>query len=405
MFSQNGHKNGRKPGGSPYAHIVGWGMAVPDRVLTNEQISRMVATTDEWISSRTGIRERRIAGPRDTTASLGLQAARQAMTVAGVNPKDVDLIIVATSSPEYVFPSTGSIIQDALGATHAGAFDLSAACSGFMYALALGSSMIRCGALQTVLVIGSETLSRLVNWQDRETCILFGDGAGAFVLQAREQPGGVIASVLGSDGSGGDLLKVPAGGSKLPASVDTVRDNLHYISMNGREVFRFAARVMVSAAKEVLADAELQLADISLIIPHQANIRIIQSAARGLGLPEERFMVNLDRYGNTSTASIPIAVCEAVSQGRVQPGDNIMLVGFGAGLTWGATLLNWAAAGPPEVSRWAQVRRQSLYAFARMRSVARRGWRRLEGTVWGSEGPARVRTAGDEEEDRKPKPN
>lgn len=402
MFSINGNKAGRRPGeGAPYAHIVGWGMAVPEKVVTNRDLSEIVDTSDEWIVSRTGIRERRIAGPRDTTASLAIRAARQALGVANLKPREVQLIILATSSPEYIFPSTASLVQDALGAINAGAFDLSAACSGFIYALSLGAQMIRSGALETVLVIGSETLSRLVNWTDRETCILFGDGAGAFVLQAREQPGGVLSSILRSDGSGGDLLIIPAGGSKLPTTADTVRDNLHTIAMNGREVYRFATRVMVSAAKEVVASAGLTLDDLSLIIPHQANLRIIQAAARGLGLPEERFMINLDRYGNTSTASIPIAVCEAVSQGRIQPGDNMVLVGFGAGLTWGASVLSWAAVAPTEVRRWERIRRQSLYALARARSVARRSWRHVEGLFWGSQESGEVRQAPAEVEERR----
>ncbi|MBI4772076.1 MAG: ketoacyl-ACP synthase III [Chloroflexi bacterium] len=362
-------------------------MAAPEKVLTNHEIARMVDTNDAWIVERTGIRERRIAGPRDTTASLARRAAEQALDVAGVTPREVDLIIVATSTPQHFFPSTASLVQDALGAANAGAFDLAAACSGFMYGLSIGAQMIRSGAMRTVLVIGAETLSRILNWNDRGTCILFGDGAGAFVLQGKEQPGGVLSSLLRSDGSGGNLLMVPAGGSALPTSADTVRDNLHTITMNGREVYRFATRVMVSAAREVMANAGWTVDDLALIVPHQANLRIIKAAARGLGLPEDRFVINLDRYGNTSTASIPIAVCEAVAEGRIRPGDNLVLVGFGAGLTWGAVALNWATVAPPEVNRWQQLRRQSLYGLARLRSAARRSWRHVEGALWGAQEP------------------
>ncbi len=359
MSSLNGNGTRSRPGkGAPYAHVVGWGMAVPEKVLTNHDLAESVGTSDEWIVARTGIRERRIAGPRETTACLATRAARQALTMANLKPCEVRLVIVATCNPNHLLPSTASLVQDALGAVNAGAFDLSAACSGFIYALSVGAQMIRSGALETVLVIGSETMSRLVDWNDRETCVLFGDGAGAFLLQAREQPGGVLSSVLHSDGSGGDLLMVPAGGSALPTSPATVRDRLHTITMNGREVFRFATRAMISATREVVEQAGLTPDNVSLIIPHQANARIIHAAARDLGLPEERFMINLDRYGNTSSASIPIAVCEAVSQGRINPGDNLVLVGFGAGLTWGAIMLSWTAVLPPQVSLCQRICRQ-----------------------------------------------
>ncbi|GBL36896.1 3-oxoacyl-[acyl-carrier-protein] synthase 3 [Anaerolineaceae bacterium] len=276
-----------------YAHIIGWGMAVPKRVLTNREISRMVDTTEDWIVSRTGIHERRIAGPQDTTASLGLAAARQAIEVADISPGEIDLIIVATSTPEHLFPATASIIQDALGARKAGAFDLLAACTGFVYALSLASQAIISGSMNTVLVIGSETLSRIVNWEDRGTCILFGDGAGAFVLRGSEQRGGVLSTLLRSDGSGADLLSVPAGGSRKPASIETLRDNLHTIQMNGSEVFRFATTVMVDACRQVVADAGLRMSEIDRIVPHQANERIVAAAARGLKLPADRFVLNL----------------------------------------------------------------------------------------------------------------
>ncbi len=337
-----------------YARITGWGMYVPDKVLTNDDLSQMVETNDDWIRTRTGICERHIASPEQSTATLATEAAIRALQVANLTPDELDLIIVSTSSPEHLFPATACLVQDRLGAVKAGAFDLLAACSGFIFALNMGSQAIRSGSARTVLVIGAETLSRLTNWQERETCILFGDGAGAFVLQASDEPCGVLSAVMRSDGSGGDLLSLPAGGSRFPANASTIEEGLHYIHMNGREVFRFATRVMVQATREVLEAAKLKMDDIRLVIPHQANKRIIDAACRGLDIPIERCMVNLDRYGNTSTASIPIAICEAVEQERIRPGDRLVVVGFGAGLTWGAAVIQWSGPGgaryiiPPE---------------------------------------------------------
>ena len=362
-----------------FAHITGWGMAVPERVMTNDDIARLVDTNDEWIQDRTGIRERRIAGPEDTTGSLATAAALAALDVAHLQPRDVDLLLVATSSPEHLFPSTASIVQDNIGAVDCGAFDLLAACTGFIYALSVASDAIKSGAINTAVVIGSETLSRLVNWNDRSTCILFGDGAGAFVLQASDEPGGVLASFLRSDGSGADLLSIPAGGSSHPASSHTLDNEMHYITMNGREVFRFATRVMAKATSLAIKKAKLQIEDISLIVPHQANLRIIDAAARGLKLPMEKFMVNVDRYGNTSTASIPIATVEAFEQGRIKPGDNIVMVGFGAGLTWGALTMQWT--GPILEKRDIDPRKERVRA--RMRSFYLRMGRRLEGIIFG----------------------
>jgi len=366
-----------------YAHIIGWGMAVPKRVLTNREISRMVDTTEEWIVSRTGIRERRIAGPQDTTASLGLEAARKAIEVADISPGEIDLIIVATSTPEHLFPATACMIQDALGARKAGAFDLLAACTGFIYALSLASQAITSGAMNTVLVIGSETMSRIVNWEDRGTCILFGDGAGAFVLRGSEQRGGVLATLLRSDGSGADLLSVPAGGSRKPTSIETLRDNLHTVQMNGPEVFRFATTVMVDACRKVVADAGLRMSEIDRIVPHQANERIVAAAARGLKLPVDRFVLNLERYGNTSTASIPIALCEAVAAGTIKPNTNIVFVAFGGGLTWGAALVRWDVTMPAAPSSWRRLQRRAFYGISRVRSALRRGARTVEGFIFG----------------------
>ncbi len=361
-----------------YAHIVGWGMSVPPQILTNDDLSRMVDTSDEWIQSMTGIRERHIAGPRESTASLAVEAAIQALMVAGIPARHIDLIIVATSLPEYLFPSTACIVQDQLGASDAAAFDMLAACSGFPYALCIASQMIVSGAYNNALVIGSETMSRLIDWSDRSTCVLFGDGAGAVVLQASEKPGGILSFSLRADGSGGDLLMVPAGGSRRPASLETIEENKHSVVMNGRGVYRFATRVIVSSVREVVEKAGLTLEDIQLVIPHQANRRIIESAAKDLGLPMDRFVVNIERYGNTSTASIPIALCEAVSAGLIHPGDNLVLVAFGAGLTWGSAVVKWVSASRRKGRRFWGDR-----LMARARSAARRTRRQIEGIIWG----------------------
>jgi len=362
-----------------YAHITGWGMSVPEKILTNDDLAKMVDTNDKWIRERTGIRERHIAADDETTASLGTEASVNALRMAKLAPKDVELIIVSTSSPEYIFPSTASLVQDRLGAENAGAFDLSAACTGFIFALNMASQAIRSGSVKNAVVVGAETLSRIVDWTDRNTCILFGDGAGAFVLQAKEEPGGVLSAVMRSDGSGGDLLSVPGGGSAHPTTSQTLLDGLHYIQMNGREVFRFATRVMAKASQEAIDKAEMELADIDLIIPHQANYRIIEAASRGLKLPIEKFAINVDKYGNTSTASIPIATVEAIEEGRLKRDDKIVLVGFGGGLTWGALVVQWTGPFPsaPEV----RVRRYQR--FARIRSFLRRVWRFIEGIIWG----------------------
>lgn len=362
-----------------YAHITGWGMAVPEKILTNDEIAQFVNTSDEWIKEMTGIRERRIAKPDETTGMLATQAALQAMEVANVRPTEIDMIIVATSSPEHLFPATACLVQDRIGATNCGAFDILAACSGFIYALDIASQAIKTGSIKTALVIGAETLSRLVNWRDRTTCILFGDGAGAFVVQGSDEPGGVLSSMLRSDGSGGDLLSIPAGGSYLPASPHSVGNGLHYIQMNGREVFRFATRVMAKATEQVVETAGLKIGDIQLIVPHQANYRIIEAAAKGLRLPIDRFVINLDRYGNTSTASIPIAVCEAIEAGRLQSDDKIVIVGFGAGLTWGAAAIHWTGPFPSEK----KVHPSRYQMLARARSVARKTLRRIEGWIYG----------------------
>ncbi|MGB9673347.1 MAG: beta-ketoacyl-ACP synthase III [Anaerolineales bacterium] len=364
-----------------YAHISGWGMAVPETILTNQELEKIVETNDEWIVSHSGIRERHIAQDWQTTSSLAAEAAIKALEMASVHPSEVDLIIVATSSPDQIFPATACIVQDLIGAKQAGAYDLSAACTGFVYALDMASNAIRSGSINTALVIGAETLSRFINWQDRNTCILFGDGAGAFVLESSPQEGGFLASVLRSDGSGADLLTLPAGGSKQPASQLTIKNGQHYIQMKGREVFRFATRVMAQSTLEVIEKANLSLEDIQLIVPHQANQRIIETAAKNLNISPEKIMLNIDRYGNTSTASIPIAVCEAVSNGKINPGDKIVFTAFGAGLTWGAAVVQWS--GPLPAKRKVYPTRYRW--IARLRSVSLRWWRKIEGWIWGKQ--------------------
>jgi 3-oxoacyl-[acyl-carrier-protein] synthase-3 len=367
-----------------YAHITGWGMAVPEKVLTNQELAQMVDTSDEWIRTMTGISERHIAAPGQTTASLAVEAAIKALTIANLAPDQVDLIIVASATPEHLFPATACLVQDQIGALKAGAFDLSAACSGFLYALNMASQAIRTGSMDNVLVIGAETLSKFTDWEDRNTCVLFGDGAGAFVLQGSEQPGGILSAVLRSDGSGGELLMIPAGGSHLPASPATVENRQHFIKMNGREVFRFATRVMAQATREAVEAAQLTMDDIKVIFPHQANRRIIESAAKQLEIPIERCFINLERYGNTSTASIPIAICEALEQGRIQPGDRLVMVAFGAGLTWASLVAQWSGPFPTKrkvYPAWYRV-------WARGISLVRRFRRRMEGLIWGTDGKA-----------------
>ena len=362
----------------PYAHITGWGMAVPETVLTNDDLSKRVDTNDAWIRDRTGIRERRIATDQQSTASLGVDASLKALTVANLRPTDVDLIICSTSTPEYIFPATACLIQDQIGATKAGAFDLLAACSGFIYAVNMAAQSIRSGSIKNALVIGSETLSRFVNWDDRNTCILFGDGAGAFVLQASERPGGVYSAVMHSDGSGGDLLALPGGGSRNPATEATIQQGKHFIEMDGKEVFRFATRVMAQATREALDVAGMNLEDVQWIVPHQANIRIIEAAARGLKMPMDKFVVNLQKYGNTSTASIPIAAVEAIENGQIKSGDKLVFVGFGAGLTWGALTAEWTGPFPSK----GHIHPEQYRIFGRVRSFVRRTIRFIEGIIF-----------------------
>jgi len=323
------------------AGILGIGVYVPEKVLTNDDLEKMVDTNDEWIRSRSGIRERHIAAPEEATSDLALQAARNALADAGLKPDDIDLIIVATNTPDTLFPATACLVQDKLGARKAGAFDLLAGCTGFIYALSVGTQFISAGACKHVLVVGAETLSRITNWEDRNTCVLFGDGAGAVVLGPAPAGRGILSSMLGSDGSGGPLLDLPAGGSRLPATSETVDKKLHFLHMNGREVFKFAVKAIEDGTLEALAAAGLKKEDVNFLIPHQANIRIIEAATKRLGISLDNVQINVDRYGNTSTASVPLALYEAVREGRIKDGDNIVLVAFGAGLTWAAAVMRW----------------------------------------------------------------
>jgi 3-oxoacyl-[acyl-carrier-protein] synthase-3 len=322
--------------------ITGLGCHVPERVLTNDEISERVDTSNEWIMERTGIRERRIAAPEEALSDVALPAAEQALDAAGVRAQDVDLIIVATVTPDMVFPSTGALLADTLGAKDAAAYDLSAGCTGFMYAIAQGHAMVAAGLAARALIIGGDVLSKLMNWNDRSTCILFGDGAGAVVLE-RVQEGGFLGFELGADGAGGPDLVLPAGGSRLPTSPETVGNGAHFVQMNGREVFKFATRVLVSSAEAVLAECGSTIEDVDVYVPHQANVRIIDHATKKLGIDPERVVVNVDRYGNTSSGSIPLALADALKDGRLREGKLVLMTGMGAGLTWGSGLLEWTA--------------------------------------------------------------
>ncbi|WIV21453.1 beta-ketoacyl-ACP synthase III [Paenibacillus polygoni] len=321
--------------------VIGTGKYVPERILTNQDMEKMMDTNDEWIVSRTGIRERHIAAPEQATSDLAFEAAKAAAASAGIKHEDIELIIVATVTPDSAFPSTACILQDKLGAKGAAAFDLSAACSGFVYGLATATSMIQTGMYNNALIIGADCLSRITDYTDRNTSVLFGDGAGAVILGEVPEGRGFKSFDLGAEGAGGPLLNLQAGGSRLPASEETVANKQHYIYMNGREVFKFAVRVMGTATIDVLAKAGLGKEDVDLFIPHQANIRIIQSAMQRLELPEEKVVINVDKYANTSAASIPLALVEAAEEGRMKPGDKVLMVGFGGGLTWGASVLVW----------------------------------------------------------------
>ena len=379
-----------------YAHITGWGKFIPERVMTNDDMAKLVNTSDGWIRKMTGIGQRHLVGPKDSCATMAAAAALEALDVANISAAQIGMIIVATSTPDYAFPSTACLVQDALGADNAGAFDLSAACSGFIYALGMAADAIKAKSVDYALVIGSEVMSRVLDWTDRNTCVLFGDGAGAVVLQGSDQPGGVLSTVLRADGSGGDMLYVRSNYNSMPETVqavEVVQSNggpgseapscNGYLKMNGREVFRFATRILEHATRDVMYRAGWQADEIDVFVPHQANIRIIDSAAHALGIPTEKVFSNIEHYGNTSAASIPIAICEAASLGRLRPNDKVVMVGFGAGLTWGAAAVEWGT--PRILNRTNRTLNRVRLGAAGMRSRARRAWRRMEDRLAGAD--------------------
>ena len=323
------------------AGIIGMGVYVPEKILTNKDLEKIVDTSDQWIRTRTGIKERRVVEGNTATSDLASMAAKSALKDAGINADEIDLIVVATSTPDMIFPSTACLVQEKLGIKGCAAFDLQAACTGFVYALTVASQFIESGMYKTVLLIGADAFTRHINWQDRGTCILFGDGAGALVLRKVDDGYGHLGSYLAADGSGADLLKIPAGGSANPGSEYTVKNNLHCVQMNGREVFKFAVKILGEAAEGALKNAGLTIDDVDYLIPHQANIRIIDAAAERIGIKKEKLVVNLEKYGNTSTASIPLALYDLYREGSLKRGDILLFVGFGAGLTWGGNVIRW----------------------------------------------------------------
>jgi 3-oxoacyl-[acyl-carrier-protein] synthase III len=350
------------------AVITGWGMYAPSRVMTNEDLSKIVDTSDEWIRTRTGIRERRIAADDETTTTLATNAGRDALAVAGVDPADVDLVIVATASPDYLMPATGVLVARDLGATRAAGFDLNAACSGFVFGLAAGASFVTSGMARQVLVIGVDLLSRYLDWTDRNTCVLFGDGAGAVLLSASDGPGGLLSVELYSDGTGEEGIIIPGGGTAHPATEESVRDRLHFMRMAGKEVYRYATRQLADTTQAAVTGAGLRMDDIDLFLYHQANIRILETVRDLLRIDGDKVHVNIDRYGNTSAASVPMALAEAVAAGRVNIGDRILMGAFGAGYTAGAAVLEWTAdpsrafLAPGEQTRAGQPRREPVGA-------------------------------------------
>jgi 3-oxoacyl-[acyl-carrier-protein] synthase-3 len=326
----------------PYNAIVrGVASALPDRVVTNADLEKMVETTDEWIVTRTGIRERRVLPEDQTTSDMAMEAARRALDDADLRPEQVGLVIVSTFTPDYVFPATACLLQDRLGMPTAAAFDLNAACSGFIFGMTVAAQFVQTGFYEHALVVGADANSRLVDWKDRGTCVIFGDGASAVVVSRSNGARGILSSYMRTDGAGWKYLYQPAGGAKHPPTHETVRERLHHIKMDGKETFRFAARAMIDAAHEATRRAGLSLADIDLVVPHQANIRIIESACAKLGFESDRVVVNIERYGNTVAASVGIALDEAYRAGRIRDGQNLLLIGFGAGLTWGGMVVRW----------------------------------------------------------------
>ena len=344
--------------------ITGWGMSLPNQVRTNRDLELIVDTTDDWIRTRTGIRERRIASEDESTFTLALEASKQALETADLSPEDIEMIIVATLTADFGFPAVSNLLQDALDASNAAAVDINSACTGFLSGLALADGLIVSGHVDNVLLVGAETMSRVVDWSDRATCVLFGDAAGAAVLRKSDSGGGILKSVLGSDGSGAMSLYLRGGGSRHQANAQTIANGDHFLKMDGREVYRFAVKAMVDCTVETARRAGVPLDDFDLFIPHQANVRIINSAIRELDLPERKFFVNVGRYGNTSAASIPVALCEAIDEGRIEPGSKVLMVAFGAGLAWAGTALEWTA---PVLDR--SVASASLHAREQLSAI------------------------------------
>jgi 3-oxoacyl-[acyl-carrier-protein] synthase-3 len=365
----------------PYAQIHGWGMHVPSRVVPNESFVKMgLNTTNEWISSRTGIEERRLAPRNEATSDMAVKAARRALESAAAHASDIDLIVVATCTPDHIMPSTASLVQNRLGARRAGALDMNAACSGFVYALGMAAGQIEAGRAKQTLVIGADELSIHLDWQDRATCVLFGDGAGAVLLRAGNQPG-VLASTMGSDGSGADLLIIRGGGSRHRSNGNGKVNGDRYLRMNGPQIYRWATQMMARAAEEVLRNSRIKPEDVDLFIPHQANLRIIENTAKRLGIDDEKVFSNVGRYGNTSAASIPIALCEAIDAGRIDQDDNIVLSSFGAGLSWAALALRWTVSTGAKRSPWIPIRQRLESRVAAVRSAVRRQQRRVRATL------------------------
>jgi 3-oxoacyl-[acyl-carrier-protein] synthase-3 len=343
------------------AHVTGWGRYVPSQILSNADLEKLVDTSDEWIVSRTGIRERRVAAANETTASMGSVAALRAIYAAGIEPNDIDLILLATLTPDYWMPSTAALVKEAIGNTKAAAMDVAAACSGFVYGFATAQAWIEAGLAKHVLVIGAELLTRFLDYTDRSTCILFGDGAGAAVLSASTEPGGALGVELTTEPQGAYMIWLPAGGAKAPPSAETIARGEHYIRMEGKETYRFATKTMATTALESVRKSGLDPSDIALFIPHQANVRIIEAVAKGLGLSMDQIYTNVNRYGNTSAASVPIAMAEAVNEGRIKVGDRITVVAFGAGFTSGAVTIEWTADPARGMAADAAIRPEDVH--------------------------------------------
>lgn len=323
------------------AKIISTGSYVPEKILSNHDLEKIVDTSDEWIVERTGIKERRIAAPEEVASDLAAEAAKEALSAAGLKPRKLDLIIVATVTPDMPFPSTACILQEKLGARHAAAFDVNAVCSGFLYGLSVAEAYVRSGKAEQVLLVGTEVMSKFMDWEDRTTCVLFGDGAGAVVLGPTDEDGGILSTNIYSDGKLQDLITLPGGGSQYPASAKTIEERLHYVKMKGNETFKVAVKTLEKLVVDTLKEHKLKPHQLSLLIPHQANIRIIKATAKRLGLSMDRVFVNIEKYGNTSAASVPIALDEAVRSRRIRNGDYVMLEAFGGGLTWASALIKW----------------------------------------------------------------